>query len=135
MTEVTITLDAEFDNQLLFDIFVTALEGGIGYWSVCSDYHWQNEDGTEDLDGFYATIQVHDDEEVDEYRVDADVLRTGLLRCLQGNVERVKYLSKNVRVLAILMSLDVPFTDYIDYDAGDADQIVQCALFGEVVYG
>lgn len=50
-------------KEFLHGIFTTALEGGIGYWSACSDYHWHHPasggDGVlvADLDGFYAVIE------------------------------------------------------------------------------
>lgn len=50
----------ELRGEMLCDLFTTALEGGIGYWSSASAYHWSNDDGTPDLDGFYAEIE--DDE-------------------------------------------------------------------------
>jgi hypothetical protein len=56
-------------------LFTTALEGGIGYWSNCQEYHWSKPDESvamqirsgvewkntkvriEDLDNFYAIIE------------------------------------------------------------------------------
>ena len=46
-----LTAKTDLRKQFLFDVFVTALEGGIGYWSVAEEYHWK-KDG-EDLDGFF----------------------------------------------------------------------------------
>jgi hypothetical protein len=61
-------------------LFTTALEGGIGYWSNCQEYHWSKSDEsaviqiqssgewkktkvrTEDLDGFYAVIVSSEDD-------------------------------------------------------------------------
>jgi hypothetical protein len=44
----------------LLSVFTTALEGGIGYWSYCEQYHWANEETgghpAGDIDGFYATL-------------------------------------------------------------------------------
>ncbi len=42
-------------DQLLFDLFTTAVEGGTGYWAQVDDYHlWLNSDHRdgEDLFGF-----------------------------------------------------------------------------------
>lgn len=46
-------------KEFLHGIFTTALEGGIGYWSEASEYHWSvNGNGEhEDLDGFHAIIE------------------------------------------------------------------------------
>lgn len=53
-------------QQFLFNVFVTALEGGIGYWSLASRYHiWKDgEEGVEDLDNFQAIVhEITDDED------------------------------------------------------------------------
>lgn len=58
-------------KHFLHGIFTTALEGGIGYWSECSKYHWHlppvidkygNQLLLADLDGFYAVIEPPDEE-------------------------------------------------------------------------
>ena len=43
-------------DQFLFYVFVTALEGGIGYWAESLNYHWQNKDGSDDLEGFSSEV-------------------------------------------------------------------------------
>ena len=49
-------------KQTLLDIFTTAMEGGIGYWSICLQYRWQlPDDGGEDLDGFHAIVVADED--------------------------------------------------------------------------
>jgi hypothetical protein len=115
-------------DQLLLDIFNTALEGGIGYWSQCSEYHWWKVEGDydgPDVKGFYATI--HDEDE-DTFRIDRTVVAKGL------NLAATEWRDK------LYWSSDKPplvvtdDTDW-DYDAGDADMIVQLGLFGDVVYG
>ena len=53
-------------KAFLHGVFTTALEGGIGYWSECSDYHWCNDDDTDALDGFYAVIHPPYDRFADE---------------------------------------------------------------------
>jgi|LakMenEpi03Aug12_release.lakeMendotaPanAssembly.Ray.scaffolds.fasta_scaffold613860_1 hypothetical protein len=51
---------SEARKTFLHELFTTALEGGIGYWSQCSEYHWALPDiatgPAEDIDGFYAII-------------------------------------------------------------------------------
>lgn len=48
-------------KRLLHLMFTTAIEGGIGYWSLTDGYHWFNDKtGTEDLDGFYATLESNE---------------------------------------------------------------------------
>lgn len=48
-------------------MFTTAMEGGIGYWSVCDGYHWAIHDPDDkvtqdDLDNFHATIYNSEDD-------------------------------------------------------------------------
>jgi hypothetical protein len=123
---VTVTLTCNVDKQTLFYLFVTALEGGIGYWSVCDQYHWCAEGGEDDLDGFYATVEETEEDAPVTHRIDAACILRGLQFFAQpGN--GYKHVRQVAR--AVLMGDDA------DYDAGDADCIVQAGLFGEVVYG
>lgn len=56
-------------------MFTTAMEGGIGYWSMADEYHWCKKNAGEqtgpstytlhtedDLDGFYAIITSNEDD-------------------------------------------------------------------------
>ena len=45
-------------TELLHALFVTAVEGGINYWSQCTDYRWAtDEDGRkEDFEGFSVVL-------------------------------------------------------------------------------
>ena len=116
-------------QQTLHDIFVTALEGGIGYWSAASAYHWSNTDGSADLDGFYAVVHEVDTDTGDYapegQRIDAAVVRRGLRRAMESPYPALRRLAR-----------DLTFDpDEADYDAADADAIVQLGLWGEIVYG
>lgn len=117
-------------DQLIFDLFTTAIEGGINYWATVESYHWQNED-VEDHIGFYADIHETEAEHpsqrnwrIDRHRmVRGYVLAAGLWR------NKISWSSgeKPPRVVT-------DDTDW-DFDAGDADVIVQLGLFEEVIYG
>lgn len=119
-------------RQFLWDMFVTALEGGIGYWSSCNVYHiWriptQPSEGP-DLRGFHATIEdIEDANKV--YRIDAEVIQRGLRAIADGRVN----VNSDIRAAVLLASRTNG--DDGDYDAGVADCVVQAGLFGEVVYG
>lgn len=122
-------------DQLMLDLFTTALEGGIGYWSVCSEYHWCNEDGTEDLRGFFAIIEDSEDmpEDPDDYecnpiRIDRSTMVMGYELARTDWRDRISWSCDKP---PFIPSAD---NDW-DYDAGDADVIVQLGLFGEVRYG
>jgi hypothetical protein len=118
-------------RQALLDVFVTALEGGIGYWSVCRRYRWALPDGEEDLDGFHAVIEETEsgDDVPPVHRIDAAVILRGLQRlAAPGDGYR------DVRAVArAILAGDEDAT--CDCDAEVADCIVQAGLFDEVVYG
>lgn len=123
-TEISVTHTISIPDELLHTIFVTAMEGGIGYWSTCTGYRWSKDGAgdTEDLEGFYANIEdVEEDSK--PHRIDRDTIIKGVAKLLT---------STECRWLAEKFFGDL---DDIDLDAGDADIIVQLALFGTVVYG
>lgn len=155
-------------DQLLLDLFTTALEGGINYWSVCHTYHWSNEDGSEDHQGFYA--DVSDSDEYAEYlqavKAQEDALARRQTETFEEAFDRISgktrapavpvlktyrinrtTMAQGYRLATTLWRDRIswssgekpplvvgPETDW-DYDAGDADMIVQLGLFGAVVYG
>lgn len=120
-------------QQFLFDVFVTAMEGGIGYWSIASEYHWQNEN-KEDLEGFYALIsdcEAEDDEDGEfpkDSRIDQDVIVKGINKIIKGEVK----ISDVIRQRIIEASRN---NDAGEIDANDADCIVQVGLLGELIFG
>lgn len=115
--------------EALHGVFVTALEGGIGYWSTCTRYRWSRvaADGerVDDLDGFHAVIE--EDEAGEVHRIDAEVIRRGLAYFAQTGDG---YPHVREAACALLAG-----DEDADYDAEVADCIVQAGLFGEVVYG
>jgi hypothetical protein len=127
-------------DQLLFDLFTTALEGGIGYWSECEAYHWMigppaddvERPSEPDLAGFYARIREIDydlDMEIPR-TINRDVMLRGFSRASTPPWrDRINWSSGEKPPLIIDGD-----TDW-DFDAGDADCIVQLGLFGEVIYG
>lgn len=126
---VTLTLTCEVNKAALHGVFVTALEGGIGYWSVCTKYHWSLPDGEDDVEGFYADVEETETDEDDAptHRIDAACILRGLLYFAQPG-QGYRHVHSVAR--AVLFG-----DEDVDYDADDADAIVQAGLFGEVVYG
>lgn len=148
---------SEARKRFLHTVFVTALEGGIGYWSRCSTYHWLKPeysdmrgylDGCEDIDGFYAEIipgdpdgwgigvlpngvQVADHEQL---RIDLDVMERGVLYYREHLVTMKGLRGLSPMGQRILDDIDSS-GEYGDIDAGVADVIVQYGLFGTQVYG
>jgi hypothetical protein len=113
------------------------MEGGIGYWSEASSYHWAEPsvlkhypDGTmvhEDHQGFYADIIESEDET--PHRIDRRVMAHGYRLATTTYKERFFWSSGEKPPLVV-----GPDTDW-DFDATDADAIVQLGLFGDVRYG
>lgn len=120
-------------DDLYLAIFTTALEGGIGYWAESSNYHWSFPDGSPDTLGFYSDVTVEGitDEEHNDYTIGRSVI-----------VKGYRLATKPVHRNALRWSTTPPLPpDYVtedtdwDFDANDADMIVQLGLFGEVVFG
>lgn len=142
-------------KQLLHDIFVTAVEGGINYWATVVDYRWSLPNGDDDLDGFYAVLHLSTDDgleflpavkttvvevtdydgdeiEVIEVRIDRSVLSRGYLlaACRTEQENSHQWQCGNGRPPLVVTD----DTDW-DFDALDADAIVQLGLFGKTIYG
>lgn len=120
-------------DQLMLDLFTTALEGGIGYWSKCSEYKWRDAEARDDPSWYWATIhEMGDDEEPFEdwpvHRIDHGVMEKGYAQACAGWRDKISWSTDKP---PIVIDDD---TDW-DYDAGDADVIVQLGLFGDVRYG
>jgi len=143
----TNTSPSERDRAYL-SIFITALEGGIGYWSSCTVYHWttataeQNALDHEDVLGFHATIKDLDeewfgdllpetkkDERTQQVRIDRSTIARGVGLFLKKDYRPDSYFGR------AKAALQWGKWDELDVDADIADSIVQLGLFGEVVFG
>ena len=122
--EVKVEIRVELTQQDIDDIMVAALEGGINYW--CDE---AAVEGGEYL-GKYASDQIsrggtlllHDTDE-DAYRkLDLEKFLKGFKLWLENGGDQYG-------------AVQVHEVDCCNIDAGCADEIVQYALFGEVVYG
>jgi hypothetical protein len=137
-------------RQLACDLIIAAVEGGINHWSHVSDYRWGDPNlGHSDRrpwsegDTPYASVTVHEDEG------DEKVVYVGVAKMVEvirkvvaGDVEpfynRGYSQTLRERLIALLDQLEqgVPYseTDF-DSDADDADNLMQLAVLGEIVYG
>lgn len=122
--EVKVEIRVELTQQDIDDIMVAALEGGINYW--CDE---AVVEGGEYL-GKYASDQIsrggtlllHDTDE-DAYRkLDLEKFLKGFKLWLENGGDQYGAVQGHE-------------VDCCNIDAGCADEIVQYALFGEVVYG
>lgn len=112
------------------DVFVTALEGGINYWSACRKYKWSTDGGnTPDLKGFVAVVVDYEDVDEPEFLINRDVIQRGCSAIMnEDDLQLADSIKKNIQHAFIDNDCGL-------IDAGDADVIVQVGLFGEVVYG
>ncbi|GAB3868605.1 hypothetical protein GCM10028801_44830 [Nocardioides maradonensis] len=150
-------------DQAYHSIFVTALEGGIGYWSRCRVYRWMKEGADpngsvrelHDTLGFYAEIidiettaesydpkdhpamlgsaEAVDGEEYAVFRIDREVIARGVRKFI-AKAKEVPWLPASYFGQAAVC-LDWAKWDDLDIDADVADMIVQLGLFGEAIYG
>ena len=128
--KVTIKTSHEFSIQDLTDIMVTALEGGINYW--CSRATIKlNPDGT------YWNI-AESDQACIKYASDA-VPYDGRLILFDAESEEEWELTLKKVMSGIQKYCEETNTNPAelmdDYDADTADQIIQYALFNEIVFG
>lgn len=142
----------EARKRLCHNIFTTALEQGINYWATITAYHWRKADDSGevdtynacDIDGFYADIVETEDAEEDEegkikgkaHRIDAAVIDRGInavvnLTATFGG----EGINPNGLLRRLCYALNGPGGNDVDFDANDADNIVQIGLFNDVVYG
>ena len=141
------TLEKLEDKELLKDLFVTAIEGGINYWANVTAYKHSIEE-------WFATIETDDisenangltdDDEMVTLRIDENTILKGI-ELFAKELERDDIQdwdegsehAQMARYSAALISSNgaVNLFDAYGYDVIGADCIVQMGLFGEVIYG
>ena len=117
-------------EQMEWDLLISAVEGGIGYWSTCHSYRWRDDDG---VDCAPSVVVVPDDE--DPIVVTAADIAKAVRQIVKSKQdgEPIKFVSEDT-YRAILDAVRDP--ENADNDAGVADQVFQlAALGGEIVYG
>ena len=126
-------------DQLIYDLCITAIEGGINYW--CTVYSRRNfhtyggPEGNvliEDLQGFKAYLK-HDDGTGKDIITHFIILQ-GLTRLAEG---KALFGGQPWKTGDLIKKCQAAFfcPEQADFDASDADNIVQVGLFGDVVYG
>lgn len=149
-------------KQFLHTVFITAMEGGINYWALTSEYHWGTDGGVkivEDIDQFYAVITSTEDDwgtykvyqpvlglrdpvtlasDNQPLTIDIDVMERGA-NLLVDKVIAVAKAEDNEcdfsrKYLRQFVSAWLSDGDEGDFDSEVADLVVQLGLFGEVVY-
>ena len=132
----------------LSDVLVTAVEGGIGYWSQCDGYRWDTDRWEYAELGVTLYVPAHEvdaadyrlpvghglieswGEETPAYtvRVTLDAIASGIGIVTRGEAGVHKDYIGDVFSASL-------HNDAGDIDAGTADMIVQAAVFGKVIYG
>lgn len=133
-------------DKMLYNVFITAVEGGIDYWiGYSSSYHLyvRGSEGDvarpEDHNEFSVTIHLEDPFGPGELKltIDRSTIVDGFVRLAQGPVEYMPE-GQRLKFLTMLHARLAGLSDHvvdIDYDAGDADNLVQAGLFGKVIFG
>ena len=117
MRDVQITITQAITEELVDDILVAAFEGGINYW--CEKIT-------------YDVLNVPDDA---EYASEI-VSKGGTIYLHHEDGKSDLDLDKFVNGIKLYCEANgcLPNAVHEDHDANDADQIVQYAIFGEVVF-
>lgn len=120
------------------DVIVTAVEGGIGYWSRCSDYD-HGYKWNEDCESRHqpASVTVHElvDEQANTYKAGVKITTKEIASAMQRIADfgqQIEYAGDEWRGR---MAGALREKDAYDIDAGDADVIMQIAVLGCITYG
>jgi hypothetical protein len=111
--------------QDIDDIMVGALEGGINYWCGCAEVvgDYLGEYASEQISRG-GTLKLYDIEDEDEvYELTLEKFLNGFKLWIEGGYDNCGALQQDGTV------------DCCYIDAACADEIVQLALFGEIVFG
>lgn len=109
-------------EQFIQDLFVTAIEGGIDSWANFQSIN--KIDKPDDIIGWwYESVHIIDDDG-DSYIIDKNTIIKGINMIMKCNAERDRQL--------ILANRTNGYEG--DFDALDADKIVQFGLFSTLVY-
>lgn len=132
----------DVDPQFLDDIIVTAVEGGIGYWSQVEEYRHANQAPGHVFASIIDISDDYDEEETEDsttelpprYRIDSETIYRALtLVAAAGATElealRIGKFSQDDIIHAMMEK------DAGEIDAGLADDLVQIGLFGRTMYG
>ena len=110
--------------ELCEAVWVTALEGGSNYWidRVNYDDKFSIKSGTDLLKNF----DVHVQHGADYWDGDDGEVTTG---------KSLDIVARGINSLPPDVKMSVMFPETCDIDAGIADEVIQCGLFGSPVYG
>ena len=129
----TVTRTFEIPVGLLRDIIITACEGGIGYWSQLETYHGPNiSDGVEGALPLRVREVEYEGPDGGEY---GEWMTLGLEETAKGIGILLEKYPQSVAAKNIAGAVIGYAAGDFDFDASDADMVIQCALLGDAVYG
>lgn len=119
------------------DVLTTALEGGIGYWSAASKIERDDDLRVHSVELSDANANELVEPDFDPTVVTSEKVAT-TIRELSTATSKPAYMSE--RTFKIARGLAHASGEYAedilcDIDADDADQIVQMAVLGRIVFG
>lgn len=127
------TKRSEERTQFLKDLIITAVEGGIGYWSFCRNYDYKA--GTVEVAAMDPDDWDGDEDTLDDYLewhpVTIETMARGINLICSGEC---KYATRGEYV-RFMRKANRENDGAGMLDAGDADNILQAGLFGELIYG
>jgi hypothetical protein len=117
---LTYEYNGQLTNEDVDNVLCTALEGGINYWTSTPVKVPEWPEGAE-----YASDVVTKNKSIFIFDEDEEVwMELNLEKTLMG-----------IKTFLAGRDLACDFIQNGDYDAGDADLMIQYALFGKIVYG
>lgn len=121
--EVRAEIVIQLTQQDIDDIMVGALEGGINYWCFKVDVlgEYLGEYASEQISRG-GSLKLYDSENGEKYWLDREKFLNGFKLWVENGGDQY----------GAVQGSEV---DCCNIDAGCADEIIQYALFGEVVYG
>ena len=146
LTKHDILVPCSVDDEFLAGIITTAVEGGIGYWSLVTQYHFKY---SSEEDGFlnFAEVTVHEEADSD---YEGPTIRGGIdsrykKEGVHVTMEKVLAVLRRICDPAETMSLHKDYRDGIRsavmqadcgmLDSSDCDNIIQLVVLNDIVYG
>lgn len=122
-------------TKMYRSILTTAIEGGINYWASVLHYDPDMDNDTLELGDECHAVIVEDEDAAESKVIDTATIRKAMSKLHKGEGfsltrETPEWWAKKWR-----KAYRECATGEWDFDATDADIVVQVALFGEVVYG
>lgn len=134
--KIKYTVEVEVTDQVLLDTVIDMAGYGIGYWAQRMHPDWDARNVTVTWwdEGRLASDSDYDEPE--RLKVDFDTIAKAIGRIAGG--EPIEYLADSTRAAVGSFLVELQSGEEFpggDIDADAADEILQVALFGKVVFG